>query len=35
MRLNLEANDSTAKEDKRKEVLNIIGKADSSMEVES
>jgi phosphomannomutase len=34
MRLNLEANDSTTQEEKRKEVLNIIGKADPSMKVE-
>jgi len=35
MRLNLEANDATTEEEKKQEVLNIIGKADSSMEVES
>jgi phosphomannomutase len=34
MRLNLEANDSTTQEEKRKEVLNIIGKADPSVKVE-
>jgi phosphomannomutase len=35
MRLNLEADDSTTKEERKHEVLNIVGKADSSMEVKS
>jgi phosphomannomutase len=34
MRLNLEANDPTTREEKRKEVLTMIGKADPSMKVE-
>jgi phosphomannomutase len=34
MRLNLEATDLITKEEKRKEVLNIIGKADPSVKVE-
>ena len=35
MRLNLEAADLITKEEKRKEVLNIIGEADHSMTIES
>jgi phosphomannomutase len=35
MRLNLEATDLIIKEEKRKEVLNIIGKTDHSMTIES
>lgn len=34
MRLNLEADDSTTREEKRKEILETIGRADPSMEVE-
>jgi phosphomannomutase len=34
MRLNLEANDATTREEKRKEILGAIGKADPSMQVE-
>jgi phosphomannomutase len=34
MRLNLEADDSTTREEKRKEILETIGKADPSMKVE-
>jgi phosphomannomutase len=35
MRLNLEANDLTTEEEKKQEVLRVIGEADPSMEVES
>jgi hypothetical protein len=35
MRLNLEATGSITKEERRKEVLNMIGKADPAMKVEA